>query len=240
MKARRCQCAVPDCSKEFLTILAGRAHLRESHGIRVTERKYEEALVILDPARTKMSQKRGYSRDYVPSQEEYLRVLDEARDGLDHVIFNTLGEGGLRERELVHLRRYWLEDGKLVIPAADPVSGFHAKTRRAARTIPLKDMSRSAWHILRDWFEDHEGVGVCATTVWRRVMLAGRRGGLRRQLFPHALRARCATYWAYRINNVTILQDVFGWESPQVAQRYIAHAGGQAERAFREWRLQNG
>lgn len=239
MKARRCECAIPDCLGEFPTIVTGRAHLREFHGIRVTERRYEDALMILDPPRIHEGRKRGYSRDYVPSREEYLRILGEAQDGVDRVIFNTLGEGGLRERELVHLRRYWLEDGKVVIPAADSDSGFRAKTRRAARTIPLREMNPEAWRILLEWFERHEELGVCATTVWRRVHLAGRRAKLRNRIFPHALRARCATVWAYRLNNVRVLLDIFGWEDAQTAERYIQRSGVRAVRAFQEWRARD-
>ncbi len=184
--------------------------------------------------------KRGASKNYVPTLEEFERLLDAARDPLDDLALNVLGGTGLRSREFLSMRRYWIEDGKLIIPSMDPETGFRAKTRRAARTVPIRMMSRSSWVLLNSWFEEHEEVGVSPVTLWHRVKKAGLRAKLRRKLFPHALRAYCATKWAYRLPNVTVLQDMFGWESPQVAQRYIAHTGGQAERAIREWQLQNG
>ncbi len=183
--------------------------------------------------------KRGASKNYVPTPEEYERLLDAARDPLDKVVLNTLGETGLRSREFLSIRRYWFDDGKLIIPDFDPKTGFRAKTMRAARTIPIRGMNEKSWMILRNWFEEHEKIGVTPVTLWNRVRKAGLRAELGRKLFPHALRARCATVWAYRLNNERVLQDIFGWESSKVAERYIAHAGGRSERAVRDWRMRN-
>ncbi len=180
------------------------------------------------------------SKDYVPDDGEYERLLDASRDAKDRLILHVLAESGMRCNEFIHLRPYWMDDGMVRIPLGDPETGFRAKTKAAARAIPLRDMDRGAWNILQDWMKDWGEAGMCHGTVWLRVRNAGRRAELRLPIFPHALRAYCATKWAGRIQNPFTLMELMGWETPGVAMRYIRTTGKRAQRAVKAWRSQNG
>ena len=233
----------------FSTMKAGNAHLREAHGIQLPWPKYEDGLVILDPSYLPHRGKRGHAKDFAPTPEEYARLLEAAEDELDRLAFKVLGEAGLRAKELLYLRPSWLREGTLHVPYRDAETGFRAKTRNADRAIPLWEMSREAWEILEEWITDPPRsarwgsptpLGVSHATLWERVRRGGRRAGLSRRLFPHALRAYCATTWAYRLGNPFTLQVLMGWSSSKVAIAYVRSTGRALEDAVMAWNGNNG
>ncbi len=173
----------------------------------------------------------------MPSDEDYERLLDNASDSKDRLILYVLGEGGFRAKEFLSIREPWLEDGDVRIPLADPATAFTAKTSAASRVVPLKDMSRAAWDVLADWVEGNGGIGMCHGTLWLRVRNAGRRAELPKKLFPHALRARCASYWAYRIDNIYDFMELFGWSTPKIAMLYVKQTGVRGKTAVRKAKL---
>lgn len=240
-KARRCLCALPGCPEKFSTMKAGNAHLREDHGIRLIWPGYMDGLVFLDPPVA--LGKRGHSKDYAPTPEEYTRLLDVAEDELDRLAFLVLGQAGLRSKELLYLRPSWLRDGVIHVPYQDPTTGFRAKTRNADRAIPIREMSREAWEVLEEWYTNpprkvgwssKTPLGISQPTLWDRVRKGGERAGLSRRVFPHALRAFCATTWAYRLNPFT-LQTLMGWSRPDVAIAYVRSSGRRLEDAVMAW-----
>ncbi len=240
---RRCQCALPGCSEKkrvFPTIKEGRAHLGILHGIKPPWPTYEDGLVILDPPNVHYG-RRGRTRDFAPTTEEYERLLDAARDEADRVFFLVLGESGLRSSELRHLRPSWLWDGTLHVPYRDPEMAWKAKTKQAARAVPLRRMNGEAWDILEDWcarparWKPDFPLGISAFALWERVRNGGRRAGLSRRLFPHALRSYCATKWAYNLGSPFVLMDLMGWSSPKVAIAYVRSTGRGLEDAVMAW-----
>jgi hypothetical protein len=50
---------------------------------------------------------------------------------------------------------------------------------------------------------------------------------------PHALRAYCATKWAYNLGNPFLLMDLMGWNRPEVAIAYVRSTGRGLEDALR-------
>lgn len=190
----------------------------------------------LSPMQRTFKGRRGSARDWAPTEEQYEKVLNVAKDERDHLILSVLGESGLRSNEFLNIRPTWLDDGFVTIPPMD--EGFRAKTIASARRIPLRLMSRRAWDLLVDYVEAYGEMDFCYGTVYLRVKNAGHRAALPQRLKPHALRAYCATKWAGRIQNVFTLMELMGWETPGVAMRYIRMTGKRAEKAVRDWRVQ--
>lgn len=249
--ARRNQCALPECEDVvFSTLGKGLEHARESHGFRGDHKRLEDALVLFDPPDPQLlGRKGGHSRDYAPTPEEFRRLVEAARNEMGRVIFLVLGESGLRANELLHLRPAWLRDGFLRVPYEDPESSFQAKTPQAERSIPLRQMSGEAWDALKDWCEgpqrrsdwgNQRPFGISSPALWRRVRRGGMRARLGRKLFPHALRAFCATTWAYRLGSPFTLMNLMGWASLDVAMAYVRRSGRPLEKAVERWNLNGG
>lgn len=180
--------------------------------------------------------KRGKSRDWAPTDEEYIALQDAARDVRDRTILYVLAEGGFRVSEFVAIRPWWLEDGSVVIPRSDPKTGFRTKTDMSARQIPLKLMSRYAWDLLTDYLDAHGRIDFSRRTALQRVRGMGERAGI--YVYPHALRAYCATVWGHRLDLIPLM-ELMGWETPDVARRYIRKSGRRTRRAIREWVMEN-
>lgn len=180
--------------------------------------------------------KRGRSRDWAPTEAEYRALQDAARDGVDRLCLYGLAEGGFRATEFVSILPWWLDGGSVRIPRSDPETGFRSKTARAARDVPLREMSRYAWDLLMEYLEEHGRVDFTRRTLYNRIHRMGERAGL--DLYPHALRAYCATVWGHRIDTVPLM-DLMGWESSRVAERYIRKSGRRTRQAIRRWRLEN-
>lgn len=190
--------------------------------------------------RKKRWQRQRHSKDHAPTPEEFERLLDAARDERDRLSILVLGEGGFRANEFLHIRPAWLDGGhRVTIPLADPLTGFAAKTDMAARSIPLRKMSRYAWDVLVDYLEKHGEIDFKYHSLRNRTLAAAKRAGVEKQVTPHPLRAYCATKWAYRIQNPFTLMELFGWATPGVAIAYVRSTGVQAEKAVDRWNLGN-
>ncbi len=187
---------------------------------------------MMHPGRRK---RQRHAKDNAPTVEEYERLLDAARDERDRLSILVLGEGGFRANEFLHIRPAWLQDGKVRIPLADPTNGFTAKTKRGARAVPLWGLHRPAWDALTDHFTDHEALGFKYHALRLRTIAAGKRAGLEKHVTPHALRAYCATKWAYNFGSPFLLMDLMGWTRPEVAIVYVRSTGRGLEDALRSW-----
>lgn len=75
-----------------------------------------------------------------------------------------------------------------------------------------------------------------ASTVNRRVDKLIERAGVRENIYPHALRASSALFWADLGLEAAYLQAIMGWKSIEVAVAYLRASGRQLaqriERAF--------
>ncbi len=181
--------------------------------------------------------RRVASWELAPSDEEYESLLDSVGDNKDRLIILVLGKGGFRRKEFVSIRNEWFVDGKVRVPMADPRIGFKAKTPASARTVDLRSTNRYAWDVLRDWIDEHNGVGFSVSTVNYRVARMGKRV-LERRLIPHAFRSYCAMKLAVRWKgDIFAMMNYMGWDTPTVAMRYVRAAGIHAERAEDEARM---
>lgn len=77
-------------------------------------------------------------------------------------------------------------------------------------------------------FADVVGGFACAqSTLNRRVNTLRDRAGLEGELYPHALRAASAFFWAEKGLETVYLQAMLGWQDMRVANRYIRATGQQ-------------
>ena len=177
----------------------------------------------------------GHSRDDILTRDELAALVDAATDPLDKVILSALAYYGMRADELAAMRRDWLDfhKGLIQIPETDRITKWRPKSSAGARTIPALDMSPNGWDAIRRYMTAHEGIDISRQTIYRRTVKLSHAAGMTRRIYPHALRATAATEAAYKINNPSVLCDIFGWSDLKTAQIYIRRAGGQAQEAVK-------
>ena len=171
------------------------------------------------------------SRDDALTEEQFEQLLSACspKHPRERLVLLLAGDLGLREGEIAHMNRKWLnfQKGQIVIPSLD--RDWSPKTRWGARTIPASRMSRRAWEATRDYFTAYESMDAHRVTIYRIVERIASRSGLKSRVYPHSLRATAATNLAYKVTNPQVLCDLFGWGQLAIAQYYIRRAGGMAE-----------
>jgi hypothetical protein len=75
--------------------------------------------------------------------------------------------------------------------------------------------------------DDVGGFSCSQSTINRRVNTLRDRAGIRGDLYPHALRAAAAFFWARQGLESVYLQALMGWKDMRVANRYIRATGQQ-------------
>ena len=172
------------------------------------------------------------SRDDALDEEQLEQLLQacDPDDPRERLIILLAGELGMREGEIAHLDRAWInfQKGQIIIPSRT-AAGWTPKTKWSARTIPALKWSKRAWEATRAYFTAHDRMDVHRTTVYRIVDRVAQRAKLHCRVYPHSLRATAATRTAYRIKNPQVLCDLFGWGQLAIAQYYVRRAGGLAE-----------
>lgn len=110
---------------------------------------------------------------------------------------------------------------------------WHPKTPSAARDVPFGPMPR-AEAIIEEFFDRYDEWPHSCQAVNRRVnTVAELTPDVEvERVFPHALRATAATFWAGRGINVFALQQLMGWADLQTARKYIASNPDNTERAL--------
>jgi len=107
------------------------------------------------------------------------------------------------------------------------------KTEASAREIPLAASTRARIACER-YFDRFDSFQSCVGAVNRRVKRAARSA---RELdaddvYPHCLRATCATTLANQGVDVLSLQSLMGWEDFSVARNYLQRSGERTEKAL--------
>ena len=186
------------------------------------------------------------SRDDSLTRAQFDRLLSGAKDSRTKLVILCAGDLGLRESEIAHFKKSWVDfqSGSITIPSSQPCGcahcskqgGWKPKTRAGARTIPARELSPRAFEAIRLYCTANEELGIHRNTVWREVRRAAQAAGLEFEVYPHALRATAATEAAYSISSPWVLCDLFGWSSITTALYYIRRSGegggarGQKER----------
>jgi len=159
----------------------------------------------------------------------------------DKFIVYCLAFGGFRVSEVVHLRRTWAnwEENTLTVPLrqdcgcrdcnyVDKETGktkggiWRPKTEHGHRTIRIHPtLSPVLWEFLAG----QDGLGLTRQRVWQRIkelrdMLSeGYR--ILHNIYPHCLRATCATDLAHNKVSSPGLQHILGWSRLSSAESYV-------------------
>jgi len=113
--------------------------------------------------------------------------------------------------------------------------GWTAKTDAAAREIPFDSVVRAAIALER-FFDHYDEWPVSQSAINRRVKrMADAATGIEPdEIYPHALRATSATFWAYHGLNAHSLKGLMGWAQLSTARAYIADSGQRTAQAMRD------
>lgn len=204
--------------------------------------------------------------DYEQFERMYAATFDDSEDYETRLEnrFITVAGGRLtfRRGELLHFNREWLDrDAKLIkIPhhvpcecsyclgrAEDFAAGedrtvdealehcWSPKTEAGARSIYYGWSGQTIDAV--EQFADCVGeLDMDPSTINRRVDAVAERAGIGQNVYPHALRAAAALFFADLGLEAHYLQALMGWESIEVAVAYLRISGVQLaqriERAF--------
>jgi len=114
-------------------------------------------------------------------------------------------------------------------------TGWTAKTDAAAREIPFDSVVRAGIALER-FFERFDCWPVSQSAINRRVeRMADVAHGIEPdEIYPHALRATSATFWADHGLNAHSLKGLMGWAQLSTARAYIADSGQRTAQAMRD------
>jgi len=190
------------------------------------------------------------------SDDEYETELE------DRFITVASGRLTLRRGELLHFNRDWIDpEAKMIrVPAHVPCDCSYCRGRAedyaADRDLTVDGAIKLCWSpktpagvraIYYGWspltidaveqFVDVVGeLDMDPSTINRRVNKLAERARINQNLYPHALRASSAFFWADLGLEAAYLQAIMGWNSIEVAVAYLRASGHQLarriERAF--------
>lgn len=172
----------------------------------------------------------------------------------DRFICHACGRLTFRSGELIHFHEGWVDrDRKIIkIPRLDDCSCRYCRERvqelaethddvdvedalevywqpkyeASIRAIPYGYSERSI-EIVETFLDEVGHLDVAQSTINRRVNTLQERAGLGGRLYPHALRAAAAFYWAEQGLEAHYLQALMGWKDMRVAVAYIRATGNQ-------------
>jgi len=110
---------------------------------------------------------------------------------------------------------------------------WHAKTKQASRAVPF-GFSEEVEEVISNFFEKYDEFPTSRLSVNRRVRQAKNKTGIKRRVYPHALRATAATYHAYNGLPAIALQNLMGWSNLETAQKYLRKSAGATAKALND------
>ena len=170
--------------------------------------------------------------------ENLLYFCDSLRDKF---IIYCLAFGGLRVSEVVHLRWTWInwDEKTLTVPLrqycncrdcnyTDKKTGknkggtWRPKTEHGHRTIRIHP---TLLPILMEFLAGGDGLGLTRQRVWQRVKELKEElpneYRILHNVYPHCLRATCATNLAHKKISTAGLQHALGWSRLSSAESYV-------------------
>lgn len=166
--------------------------------------------------------------------DEVSRLYDACKSDVEKFVVGMLVDTGMRAEELAMMNKDWIrwQQGCIQIPSCDEKTGWKPKTKSGARVIPITDARITT--LMRAWFTLNDNVGLHRTSIWRIVKKVAARAGIKRQVYPHSLRATFASKLAGLGMSAATIQNVMGWASIITAQIYVKSSGSIAIAEFKE------
>ena len=178
-----------------------------------------------------------HSKDHILPPEDVARLRNACQDQQEILLVDIPIQAGLRISELAHLNKTWLApDDAISIPdrqhcdcgECTRLKGglWTPKTKHGAREIPIQPaLARE----LREYLAKNEsGFGFSRISLWTKIKAIARRAGVK-GVFPHALRATCATRFAEQGVSAATLQYVMGWATLESADSYVKSSKRRAQ-----------
>lgn len=128
------------------------------------------------------------------------------------------------------------EEKKYREPFSKVVVGFwEPKTFAGIRSIPI--VYDEFEEILERFFERYEKVGLTRQRVWQivtSVAIAAKVKTDVRDVYPHCIRATCASLWGMKKVAPATMCKIFGWDNVSSANPYITTEEERAEQDLEE------
>jgi integrase len=170
--------------------------------------------------------------------------------------FITVGSGreGLRVGALIHFKPWWLDRERKIINipphvdcecaycwrrARDYAEGrdgvepedviddlWQPKTEASVRAV-YYGYSQRAVNVIETFADEIGELDYSASTISRRIDRLVEDAGITHNVYPHAMRAAAALYWADEGVDIHFLKAMMGWETMDVAVHYIQKSGRQ-------------
>lgn len=173
------------------------------------------------------NRKQGTSEEHALSEAQMKKLWSKCLEPEDQVLVGLCAFCGLRVSEATHLRQSWLREGEIVIPSRIKCScwdcherGYWSpKTKSGIRRVPVPGFLLS---ILEKYLANNpQGLQVSRRGAYKRIVTLGKRAELPVKVFPHALRATCATLLGSRGFTAVELCAVMGWSRLEIGEHYV-------------------
>lgn len=183
---------------------------------------------------TKPKKKVRHSKDDALNELELNILIDSCDDIFDRLVIILSGYEGMREGEIAHMEKEWLdkENGEIVIPSEQPckaVKGkpcslcavrggiWKPKTIDGVRRIPIRIPAQDT---IYRFFNAHNRVGCTRQTVYNHIIAVAKGSELTKKVYPHSLRATAGTLWGHTGISAISLCKVMGWRNITSANPY--------------------
>lgn len=137
-----------------------------------------------------------WDRDAI-TEDQMFAMLDKCDKERHRFMVMGLYYTGMRIGELIAMRPHWMryKDGILIINIPREEGDFKTKTKAGERIIYVTDEKAIA--VMRAWFKEHDGLGVCDVTAWKDCVSIAERAGIEQRVTPHILRHSGISRWAW-------------------------------------------
>jgi len=133
---------------------------------------------------------------------------------------------GLRVSEAIHLNARWIKDEEIHIPSymecrcqeCAARGHWKPKSKHGVRAVAIPEFLKPVF--LKYLTRFPEGLKMTRQAAWYRVRLVCAAAGVP-EVFPHALRASCATFLASKGFTAVELCQYLGWARIAMGEHYI-------------------
>ena len=176
--------------------------------------------------------KAGKSEEYVLNENEIKSLWGACKELKDRILIGLMMFCGLRVGEATHLRLVWIREGKIHIPSSMECNcwecrkrgSWKPKSKQGIRTIPIPGFLKST---LAEFLKYQPGgLSYNRQYGWHRVQRLCQDAKIPR-IFPHALRATCATQLSANGFTAVELCYFMGWKRLEMGEHYIRIASAR-------------
>lgn len=207
-----------------------------------------------------------HSKENALSETELKQLIDGAEDYFDKLIIILSGYHGMREGEIAHMEKTWIDFQKEIIriPPEKKCNCYECiqrikrtskndglsdaqidkmksgiwmpKTKKSIRAIPLRYDVPIVKEVIQKFFSYHRRVGCSRQTIYLHITDIAKKVGLTKKIHPHSLRATAGSLFGLKGFSAPTLCSIMGWNDIQTANKYVT---ADEESALQEakWRL---